>query len=249
LALAPVRRAQGALDDAERLYDEAIPKFRALGGAGTGLAAHLNNHAFLLRTRGEFARAEPPYREALNILTALHGRGHPNSLLVATNLAAVLDELGDLAGAEAVLRENLEAAKAQWPDSHWRVGAQHEALGGVLLRRRQWDKGLTHLGEARDVYREVLGARHLWTFFAEATTAAGHVARGRADLGQPYLDRFYQYRVEDLRQPGDHAAQRDLIDVLTPFVRLLEGFGLDREAARFGALLSPADPSAGEPTG
>ena len=249
LALAPVRRAQGALDDAERLYDEAIPKFRALGGAGTGLAIHLNNHAFLLRTRGEFARAEPPYREALNIHAALHGRGHPNSLLVATNLAAVLDELGDLAGAEAVLRENLEAAKAQWPDSHWRVGAQHEALGGVLLRRRQWDEGLTHLGEARDVYREVLGARHLWTFFVEATMAAGHVARGRADLGQPYLDRFYQYRVEALRQPGDHAAQQDLINLLTPFVRLLEGLALDREAARFGALLSPPEPNAGEPSG
>jgi hypothetical protein len=99
------------------------------------------------------------------------------------------------------------------------------------------------------VYREVLGARHLWTFFVEATMAAGHVARGRADLGQPYLDRFYQYRVEALRQPGDHAAQQDLINLLTPFVRLLEGLALDREAARFGALLSPPEPNAGEPSG
>jgi tetratricopeptide (TPR) repeat protein/tRNA A-37 threonylcarbamoyl transferase component Bud32 len=235
--LAQVRRMQGDLEDAAQLYEEAVPKLRRMGD--NSLALPLNNYAFLLRTLGEFARAEPIYREGLEISTRLYGRGHPRSLLLANNLAAVLHELGDERGAEVLLRENVAAAHAQWPDGDWRVGAEHAALGRMLLRDHQWDDAFEQLREAHAVYSRFLGADHLWTYFIEATLAAGHVARGRADLGQPYLDRFYQYRADNLPDPNDRAAQQSLTQLVIPFVNVLEDLDLQSEADRFRSLIAP----------
>jgi eukaryotic-like serine/threonine-protein kinase len=239
LALAPVLRAQGALDDAQRLYEEAIPKYRALGGSRDALAPHLNNLAYLLRTKGEYARAESLYREAWTIQTELYGRGHPSSLTVANNLAAVLAAQGDTTGALGILREVVAAAQAQWPDDHWRVGNAHAALGRALLGAGHYDEAFAELREARRVYVKTLGPEHDWTFFVEATLAAEQVARGQVSRGRPYLDQFYRFLSKRERRAGT-PAEHDLIGQLKAFVQALDALGLDDDAQRFGALMSPS---------
>lgn len=236
LALAPVRRAQGALDDAERLYEEAIPKFRAFGGAKRDLAIHLNNLAYLLRTKGEYARAEPLYREALDITTGLFGRGHPNSLLLANNLASVLHSQGDTAATLEILANSASAARAQWPQDHWRVGSAFSVLGTAQLRLGRVEDAFASLREARRIYVDVLGTDHDWTFFVEAKLAAGHVAAGRDSIGQPYLDQMYRYLRDRDRTP-DTPAGRDLLGHIQPFVLVLKDLDLRGEAERFESLL------------
>jgi tetratricopeptide (TPR) repeat protein len=242
--LAQVRRMLGDSEHAARLYEEAMPSIRASGN--TDYSTQLNNYAYLLRTLGDYSGAEPLYREALEIITRLHGRGHPRASNVGTNLASVLHEQGKREEVIALLRENVAAANAQWPGGHWRVGAEHAALGRALLRYRRFDDAFIHLRQAHDVYSRLLGESHLWTYYIEATLAAGYVANGQAGQSQPYLDGFYRHRVEDRRAIADPTAEQAFLNLMQPFVYVLRDLELETEAERFGALLQPQEqPSAG----
>ena len=233
--LARVRRMQGAPEDAARLYREAIPMIRATGR--TDFAVELNNYAYLLRTLQDYAGAEPLYREALEISTRLYGRGHPSSLNISNNLGSVLHEQGKRDDVIALFQENVTAAQAQWPNGHWRVGAQHATLGRALLRYRQFDEAFAQLRLGHEAYSRLLGPDHAWTYDLEATLAAGYVANGQAERGQPYLDRFYLGRVEDRRAITDPTSERAFLNRMQPFVYVLRDLELHREAERFAALL------------
>jgi tetratricopeptide (TPR) repeat protein len=231
----------GDPEDAARLYEQAMPTIRASDNAD--YSTQLNNYAYLLRTLGDYSGAEPLYREALEIITRLYGRGHPRASNVGNNLASVLHEQGKREEVVALLRENVAAANAQWPGGHWRVGAEHASLGRALLRYRRFDEAFIHLREAHDVYSRLLGESHLWTYFIEATLNAGYIANGQAGPSQPYLDRFYRHRVEDRRAIADPTAEQAFLNLMQPFVFVLRDLQLDAEAERFGALLRPYEES------
>ena len=233
--LAQVRRMQGEPEHAARLYEEAIPLLRASGDPD--YSTQLNNHAYLLRTLGDYPRAETLYREALDITTRLHGQGHPRASNVRNNLASVLHEQGKSEEVVAVLREGVAAASVQWPEGHWRVGAQHAALGRALLRYRRFDDAFVHLRQAHEIYGRLLGASHLWTYYLEATLAAGYIASGQPGQSRQYLDAFYRHRVDDRRAIADPAAEQAFLNLLQPFVYVLRDLELDAEAERFGALI------------
>ena len=235
--LAQARRVQEAYEEAARLYEEAIPKLRALNAGRSELIVPINNHAFLLRTMGDYVEAEALYREALEISAEVYGRGHPGTLMVANNLASVLHEQDDADGVAAVLRDNVTAASAQWPDGHWRVGVAHASLGRALLRFRRWDEAFAALREAHEVYNRTIGADHLWTYFVEAALAAGYLASGQAERGQPYLDRFYQQRAEHPPDASNAGAVQDFNGHIEALVFILEDLDLDREAERFRTLI------------
>ena len=233
--LAQVRRMQGDPEHAARLYEEAIPLLRASGDPD--FSTQLNNHAYLLRTISDYAGAEALYREALEIVTTGHGRGHPSASNVRNNLASVLHEQGKSEEVVAVLREGVAAASDQWPDGHWRVGAQHAALGRALLRYRRFDDAFVQLRRAHEIYSRLLGERHVWTYYLEATLAAGYIASGQPGQSLQYLDDFYRHRVEDRRAIADPAAEQAFLNLMQPFVYVLQDLELDAEAERFGALL------------
>jgi serine/threonine-protein kinase len=232
--LARAYRGAGRLREAAQLYQEAIPRLRELG---SDYATELNNYAFLLRTLGDYAGAEPLYREGLEMIANVYGRGHPQALQVATNLASVLHLQGKRDDAEAALRDNVFAAEAQWPDGDWRVGGAHASLARFLLRTGRFDEALTVFGTAHAIYLRFFGADHMWTWFLEATVAAGYLASGRPDIGQPHLDRFYQNRVD--YPPRNPAEEQALVNLVQPFVAALEDLNLDAEAERFRALIEP----------
>lgn len=110
LALAPIRRAQGRLDDAETLYEQGITRYRTLPSPDMGtLGAHLNNLAYLHRVRGDFEGAEPLYREGLSISSDVYGAGHPNALMISANLASALHLAGRFDEAAEVLGGRIAA--------------------------------------------------------------------------------------------------------------------------------------------
>ncbi|MGH9834093.1 MAG: tetratricopeptide repeat protein [Blastocatellia bacterium] len=96
---APQSSTSSDLSEAQRLnqqvgkllsegrYDEAIPLAaralaiaeKALGGEHLGLAALLNNLAYLYRAKGDDGRAEPFYQRALAIKEKALGPGHPTT--------------------------------------------------------------------------------------------------------------------------------------------------------------------------
>ncbi|MCA9739078.1 MAG: serine/threonine protein kinase [Gemmatimonadetes bacterium] len=239
LALAPIRRAQGRLGDAERLYEEGIPRYEASRGRTPDLAIHLNNLAFLKRTRGDYADAAELYREALAAYADVHGRGHPTALMLANNLVSSLHLGRRLDEAIAIAQASVRAAEAQWPDGHWRVGSAHAVLGRLLLRVGRLEEGESALRTAGLIYRDRLGPQHDWTTSVIAAVAAKQIVTGSEDTGRPILERYIGY-MERRWAAGDSALSLDQVNLVAPLTLVLSDLGLESDAARLRALL-PAD--------
>ena len=240
LALAPVRRAQGDLSEAADLYERAIPQFRNLGGEGRDLAAHTNNLAFLKASSGAHAEAAILYREALDIHSPIYGRGHPNTIMIAGNLASVLQNDGREDESLALLRGNVEAARAQYPDGHWRVGQANTSLGNALLQAGLTAEAATALVEGARLYTTLLGDQHEWTQFALASLSVARVLEGQTDAGQPYLDRFDQW-IEETWDPLDPVTRTGRIPLMRGLLNVYRATGFDEAADLYEALLATAD--------
>ncbi|MGH9656926.1 MAG: tetratricopeptide repeat protein, partial [Bryobacteraceae bacterium] len=80
-------------------------------------ATSLNSLASLLKSKGDYAGAEPLYRRALAIRQKALGPDHPDTATSLNNLAELLRSKGEYAGAEPLFRRALAITeKALGPD-------------------------------------------------------------------------------------------------------------------------------------
>jgi tetratricopeptide (TPR) repeat protein len=63
----------------------------------------------------QYAKAEPLYKEALEIWQKVLGPEHPLTATSLNNLAALYQDMGDYAKAEPLLKEALESLAASIP--------------------------------------------------------------------------------------------------------------------------------------
>ena len=75
------------------------------GWISPSTATSLNNLAELYRVMGEYAKAEPLYQEALQILQKILGPEHPNTANGLENLAYLEFEVGRIDDATALARQ------------------------------------------------------------------------------------------------------------------------------------------------
>jgi tetratricopeptide (TPR) repeat protein len=81
------------------------------------VAKSLNSLAFLHRTQGDYAKAEPLYKRSLAILEKALGPDHPDVAMSLNNLALLYDTQGDYAKAEPLIKRSLAIwEKALGPD-------------------------------------------------------------------------------------------------------------------------------------
>ena len=71
------------------------------------IANSLNNLAVLLKTKGDYAGAEPLYRRALAIRERALGPDHPDTAKSLNDVANVLEETGRYGEAESLYRRAL----------------------------------------------------------------------------------------------------------------------------------------------
>lgn len=157
----------------------AIHLIGSLGDENRRVAAILNNLAMLLGEKGDYAAAEPLYRESLAINRKLRGDENPYVANNLNNLASLLQDKGDYAAAEPLFREALAIRRTLLGDEHWSTLSSASNLGGLLhaigrpeetialltpleaAQRRTFTGGnavrlgrfLTHLGRAREYWR------------------------------------------------------------------------------------------------
>ena len=67
---------------------------------------------------GDYARAEPLFRQALEIWKKALGEDHPDYAPSLNNLAALYQAMGDYARAEPLFREALEIRKKALGEDH-----------------------------------------------------------------------------------------------------------------------------------
>jgi len=75
------------------LYRRALAIYeKVLGPDHADVATSLNNGAWLLHAKCDYAGAEPLYRRALAIKEKALGPDHPETKTIRTNLQALIDE-------------------------------------------------------------------------------------------------------------------------------------------------------------
>ena len=154
-AIAGLQEAQGQLyerqrdaDGAERSYRAAIATRQGDGPAGVGTAKGLIDLAFVSIGQGNFAAAEKPVKQAVDI----HRRLAPDSYVLAKSLAtlgSLVEARGDLDAAAPLMRSAADILERLVPGT-----ADHAAvlnnLGTIAWRRGE-------LVEATKLYERSLG--------------------------------------------------------------------------------------------
>jgi tetratricopeptide (TPR) repeat protein len=104
--LAILRRRQGKLAEAERLYRRSLDiRERLEGPDHPDVAATLNNLASVLVARGDYQGAEPLLRRTLRIRRTALGADHALTAQSLNNLALLHAAQGDAAAAEPLYRQ------------------------------------------------------------------------------------------------------------------------------------------------
>jgi serine/threonine protein kinase/tetratricopeptide (TPR) repeat protein len=178
-AVAAALQDQLRLDQAEQFYLESLKIYAALAAmpgarqsADINLTVAQNNLASLYEMRGDYARAEKWYQEALRRRRAIRGERHPSVATVLNNLAQMRLTQGQLAAAERLSREALAIRLDMLDSEHMHTALTRTVLGQILHARGALDA-------ADEQFRAALVFQGPKPPADHPTLIKLHVARGR----------------------------------------------------------------------
>ena len=120
----------------------------------------LNNLAELYKAMGDYAAAEPLYRQAIKICRAALGEGHPRYATSLNNLAKLYRSMGDYAAAEPLYRQALEITARRAGRGPPRLRRQPEQPGGAVPVDGRLRGGRAPLPPGHGDPRAALGEGH-----------------------------------------------------------------------------------------
>ena len=131
----------------------------AIRRATPDLAHSLNNLGLVLGARGDLARAEPFYRDALAMYRQLYPRGHPDLANSLNNLGPA-QVRGESGGGRAVLPRGPGHAPTALPEERYPQGHPHLAtslnnLGGLLQARGEYAAAEPFYRDALAMHRQL----------------------------------------------------------------------------------------------
>ena len=150
--------AQGKLDDAEKLYREALEqRRRAVGDRHPEVARAMVNVGNAQLRAGRYRDAQASYRGALERLEAIHGRDATVIAGAIFSLGHSYYYLGQLDQAEAAYRRTIALREAVMGPSHISLAGAINNLGQVRQEQGALDDALALLQRALDIKRAALG--------------------------------------------------------------------------------------------
>jgi eukaryotic-like serine/threonine-protein kinase len=227
--LGAVLRERGDYAGAERALREAV-RLRDAEGSGAERASDLLGLAELtlleLRRPGE---AEDLFRQALRLTEADPRAAERQRVRALGGLARVLEGRGELAAAEAQLREAVDLRRRTYGPEHLEVAAGLAHLAGFLQRTGQLAGAEETYREVEELEARVLGADHprragTLTALGQVLNALGRFREADAVLEEatsiriarlgadhPLVARTLRRRAEGRLRRGDHAAAEELL--------------------------------------
>ena len=158
--LAHLRREQGQLEEAERLFRTALAMRRKLENDDKYDIYTLANLAQVRRAQNDYEDAERLLNESLAIRRRLFGDVHPETAMCHYNLAFLAEDRGDLIRAERLHREALAMRRAVLHRHHPSLRNSLDALGTLLLRTGRPEEAEPLLRECLELRIETLPPDH-----------------------------------------------------------------------------------------
>lgn len=193
-AMAGVLQEQLKLDQAEQFYLDAVKIYTDLAAApgaketaDLNLTVAQNNLASLYEMRGDYARADQWYQEALRKRRAIRGDRHPSVASVLNNLAKLRLAQGQLAAAERFSREALSIRLDTLDSEHIHLAATRTVLGRVLHARGELDAADEQFRAALVFQGPKPPAGHPALVLLDIARGRLLIDRGRAAEAEPLL--------------------------------------------------------------
>ena len=128
---------------------------------------------------GDYAKAEPLYKEALEIRQKVLGREHPDTATSLNNLAELYRGMGDYAKAEPLLKEALEIYQKVLGPEHPFTATGLNNLAVLYQDMGDYAKAEPLFKEALEIHQKVLGPDH-----PDTATSLNNLALLELDLGK-----------------------------------------------------------------
>jgi tetratricopeptide (TPR) repeat protein len=188
--LGVIEGAEGNSAGSEARLREALAIYRIVhGDAHPSVWSTLDALAqLLIRSRHDYAAAEPLAREALEGRRALFGPHAGETALSMDTVARLLKAAGKPEEARSLFNEAIEALRAAYGPNHVYVAISEYNLGLLLQERREWDDAEAALREAHRITRGAVGPEHPDTLLMVTALAQVLNVQGRYDEAESILE-------------------------------------------------------------
>ena len=186
--------AKGAFHEAIPVYLRLADIFRnsLRGEKHPTYGVILNNLARLYTLTGEYTRAEPLFKEAIEISVKTVGREHPNYTLCLSNMALLYGSTGDYARAKSLFQEALEIRKKTVGDAHPDYATSLNNLGMLYHDMGEYTRAQPLLQQALEIRKKTVGEEH--PDYAESLNNLALLYESLADY--PRAELLYQQASE-----------------------------------------------------
>jgi serine/threonine-protein kinase len=238
-------RELGQLDKGLPLIERGLELRRKISGPSPELIEAISQLGGSYEDRGELARAEPLYREALSVAGAVYGPASPLLSTHMRNVAGLLMRRGALEEAETIDREIVSLERSAKGVDQDELAESLNDLAVVVGTRGRWDEAVALQREVLDITTRIRGPKHPDVAAAMTNFATALDASGRYDEAEKYYRDALALRVEILGDdhPSTASTRYNLAFMLTERQKFAPAQDLiDRVLAIRGRVLPDSHP-------
>jgi serine/threonine-protein kinase len=162
VALAEWHLLSGEHRDAELLFLEALPVFRATRDM-KWLAIGLADYGYLKMSTGDYATAEALLREGVEVSASLQGADRVPRAIIFTSLGTARVQQGDFVEAARLVQQSIDEYRALPGEPRAELATALQTLGNIYMLQGHYEQAETLLREAFDQCKNVLGENHQFT--------------------------------------------------------------------------------------
>ncbi|MDM8546576.1 tetratricopeptide repeat protein [Candidatus Venteria ishoeyi] len=151
---------QGKYKKAITAGKQALKIRQQVLGEHPDTATSLNNLALLYKAMGDYARAEPLYKQALQIKKITLAENHPSTATSLNNLALLYKTMGDYARAESLYKQALQIDKTALGENHPDYATNLNNLALLYKTMGDYARAAPFYKQALQIKKTALGENH-----------------------------------------------------------------------------------------
>ncbi|KAB8317421.1 tetratricopeptide repeat protein [Tolypothrix campylonemoides VB511288] len=161
-------------------------------------ALRLNKLGAVLYEKGEYGKAEPLWKQALQICLKVLGEEHPDTATSLNNLAALYDSQGRYDEAESLYNQALQICLKVLGAEHPNTATSLNNLAFLYQSQGRYDEAEPLYNQALQICLKVLGAEHPDTATSLNNLALLYQSQGRYNEAEPLYKQALQIRLKVL---------------------------------------------------